>query len=89
MPNFHLGIMYIGSRASWDDFPASRHNGGAVVSFTDGHVIFKKWQDPRTRQPVTGNYLSGRAQPHNPDKEWLRVRTALLKPNAKLIGTFE
>jgi prepilin-type processing-associated H-X9-DG protein len=30
----------------WNHFPASRHNGSATISFTDGHVICHRWMDP-------------------------------------------
>src|SRR5713226_5332267 len=37
---------------SWDSVPAARHNGGSVLSFTDGHVEQHKWVDSRTLIPV-------------------------------------
>jgi prepilin-type N-terminal cleavage/methylation domain-containing protein/prepilin-type processing-associated H-X9-DG protein len=66
----------------WNDFPASRHNGSATVSFTDGHVICHRWIDPRTRRPMTGYWLYGEEQKGNPDIRWLQERATLAKPGA-------
>ena len=35
---------------SWLDFPATRHRGGGVLSFADGHAELWKWLEPRTYQ---------------------------------------
>lgn len=32
--------------------PASYHNGGAVVSFADGHVDLHRWQDAASLKPI-------------------------------------
>jgi prepilin-type processing-associated H-X9-DG protein len=63
----------------WDNFPASRHNGGATIGFSDGHVICHKWIDERTRQPVTGYSLYAVKQPNNPDIQWMEDRSTVLK----------
>lgn len=65
----------------WEHFPANRHNGGATISFSDGHVVCHKWADPRTKQPVTRNpdYLYGVLQPGNPDVRWLHARATVVK----------
>src|ERR1041385_693665 len=47
--------------------PGPRHNGGATFSFSDGHVIYHRWRDPRTRLPFTGTNQYGIKQPGNPD----------------------
>jgi len=31
---------------TWDDCPASYHNGACGMAFCDGHAIIKKWKDP-------------------------------------------
>lgn len=81
----HLGrnrSHYIGP-LEWTllDVPAGRHNGGCAVAFADGHVEFKRWEDPRTLRPVRGemipleyvrDVLSG--PPVNPDILWLANR---------------
>lgn len=64
----------------WDTFPASRHNGAATLSFTDGHVVCHKWLDSRTRQPVTRKGLYGIPQPGNQDILWLQLRASQWKP---------
>lgn len=35
------------------DFPANRHDGGAYLSFADGHVAYRNWRDARTVAPRT------------------------------------
>ena len=54
--------------------PASYHNGAANLSFADGHVQTKRWQDSRTGVPVLfikqGNILV----PDSVDYEWLNDR---------------
>lgn len=38
--------------AAWDDSPGSQHGGACSLSFADGHVETKKWQDANTLGPV-------------------------------------
>jgi prepilin-type processing-associated H-X9-DG protein len=64
---------------AWAHLPASRHNGGAILSFTDGHVVFHKWKDPRTYQPVSGKVLYGLWQTNNVDIKWLYDRATAPK----------
>jgi len=33
---------------AWVDFPATWHDGGATLSFCDGHGEYRKWRDRRT-----------------------------------------
>jgi prepilin-type processing-associated H-X9-DG protein len=65
--------------SSWGHFPASRHNGAATLSFTDGHVICRRWTDERTRQPATGYSLYGVTQSRNPDIRWLQDASTVVK----------
>jgi prepilin-type processing-associated H-X9-DG protein len=65
--------------SGWAHFPGNRHNGGATLSFTDGHVVCHRWQDPRTRQPVRGIVLYGVSQPGNLDIQWIHHRAAAPK----------
>ena len=37
------------SPASWNDLPASYHDGAASFSFADGHSEIKKWRDQKVR----------------------------------------
>jgi prepilin-type N-terminal cleavage/methylation domain-containing protein/prepilin-type processing-associated H-X9-DG protein len=74
------GMFIVPQPPAWAHFPASRHNGGATLSFTDGHVLCHKWQDPRTYQPVSGKYLYGVWQTNNLDMKWLHDRATAPKP---------
>jgi len=51
------------------DYPADWHDGGASLSFADGHAATWKWQDLRTTPPYRrGVYLLlNVASPNNPD----------------------
>jgi prepilin-type N-terminal cleavage/methylation domain-containing protein/prepilin-type processing-associated H-X9-DG protein len=62
------------------DYPAMHHNGGAVLSFGDGHAEAKHWRDPRTTPPLMpgGLTLPGWPpfpSPNNPDISWLQERS--------------
>jgi prepilin-type N-terminal cleavage/methylation domain-containing protein/prepilin-type processing-associated H-X9-DG protein len=35
---------------TWVDFPTTRHNNGANISFADGHVYRWGWREPNTKQ---------------------------------------
>ena len=60
---------------SFFNFPGTAHNGGAVISFADGHVLRHRWQDPRTLAGVSPNYhFHNDASPGNLDLIWLRQR---------------
>ncbi len=60
------------------DYPGCAHNGGAGLSFADGHTENKRWQDPRTMperlSPPGAGYLGGTASPRNRDLLWLQER---------------
>ena len=36
----------------WNDLPASYHNGGANLTYADGHAEFHRWQVPSTKKPA-------------------------------------
>ena len=40
------------AQPTWNDLPASYHDGGASFSFADGHSDFHHWRNPSTRQPA-------------------------------------
>ncbi len=42
----------VANTASWEDMPASYHNGAAGISFADGHSELHHWQRAATRAPV-------------------------------------
>jgi prepilin-type processing-associated H-X9-DG protein len=63
---------------TWDDVPASYHNGACGFSFADGHGEIKKWLDPQTKAPVkgppaTGCSAVGLTSPQ--DNRWMSART--------------
>jgi len=60
------------SSYSWQQLPASRHNGSGVVSFSDGHVEQHKWVDGRTIVPVKRILQGGIPAPNSKDIDWLR-----------------
>ena len=64
------------------DFPASFHNGACGFAFADGHAEIKKWQDNRTKAPVSygkrGLSLNV-ASPNNPDVAWMQDRASARK----------
>ena len=37
--------------SEWLDLPASYHNGGAAISFADGHCVLHRWVVSSTRRP--------------------------------------
>lgn len=63
----------------WFNVPSARHNRAGTISFTDGHVISKKWRDARTGQPLS--VISG-FQPGSPDMRWLQDSATVVKPGA-------
>lgn len=66
----------------WIDYPASRHDGGMNLSYADGHVGFRPWQEQSTIVPsfpvFPGNLISfGDLATNNRDLLFLRgVATA-------------
>jgi prepilin-type N-terminal cleavage/methylation domain-containing protein/prepilin-type processing-associated H-X9-DG protein len=65
---------------SWQDIPASYHNGACGFSFADGHAEIKKWLSATSRYPVQYFYpvtktfdAAGRA-----DFQWYRERTGMV-----------
>jgi prepilin-type N-terminal cleavage/methylation domain-containing protein/prepilin-type processing-associated H-X9-DG protein len=58
----------------WNSLPASRHRGGAILAFVDGHCETKIWTDPRTKRPVLHSHINGDQQPGNKDIAWLAER---------------
>jgi prepilin-type N-terminal cleavage/methylation domain-containing protein/prepilin-type processing-associated H-X9-DG protein len=64
----------------WTDLPASYHDGGANLTFADGHVQFRRWLDASTRPPARpdGARLPfAVAGDQSSDFEWLMERTTL------------
>lgn len=60
------------------NFPASTHERGAVLSFSDGHVEWHRWTDARTIRAYSADYHNhGEPSPGNLDLAWLRERTTV------------
>jgi prepilin-type processing-associated H-X9-DG protein len=49
---------------SWQDIPASYHNGACGFSFADGHAEIKKWRSATSKYPV--QYFTRRRSPLMP-----------------------
>jgi prepilin-type processing-associated H-X9-DG protein len=45
------GYFLITDSDTWNDLPASYHNGGGSFSFADGHAVIHHWQCASTVQP--------------------------------------
>ena len=60
----------------WINVPAARHNGRAVISFSDGHVEQHKWADSRTLIPVLHVRQGGISAPNSADIAWLAQQSA-------------
>jgi prepilin-type N-terminal cleavage/methylation domain-containing protein/prepilin-type processing-associated H-X9-DG protein len=63
---------------TWNDLPASYHNGACGFAFADGHDEIKKWLDANTKRPVLRqDYMGGLTAnpPYNRDLQWVLQRT--------------
>ena len=60
--------------AYWVNTPGMQHGGAATISFADGHVILKRWQDSRTTPPVNFTPLRNNSVPGSPDYTWINDR---------------
>jgi prepilin-type N-terminal cleavage/methylation domain-containing protein/prepilin-type processing-associated H-X9-DG protein len=63
--------------SSWDDVPASYHNGACGFSFADGHAEIKKWVDGNTKAPIRKQNpctATGLISIH--DKVWVEERSS-------------
>jgi prepilin-type processing-associated H-X9-DG protein len=66
--------------AVWDDSPGSQHGGSCSLSFADGHVEIKKWQDANTVGPVRKTTTGpGFGSISARDHLWLNQRTTAPK----------
>ena len=77
---FFVSMPSRGPTAAWLDVPAGRHSRGATLSFADGHVELKRWEDSRTLIPVTRTTLPPFTRvPNSPDHAWLRARASVAR----------
>jgi prepilin-type N-terminal cleavage/methylation domain-containing protein/prepilin-type processing-associated H-X9-DG protein len=66
------------------DFPAKSHNGGAGISFADGHTEMHKWTDDFAQTLPTGGPVPGQGVtippvPPSHDLAWIQPRTSAPK----------
>ena len=65
----------------WGNLPGSFHNGGANLSFADGHTEAHRWVVPGTvRPPVQGGAGGTVDAAPITDFQWLKDRTSVRKP---------
>jgi prepilin-type processing-associated H-X9-DG protein len=72
---------YQGTRALWQDGPATYHGGGCGFSFADGHSEIRKWKDGRTLRPpmlatYTREFPFGQLHRDSQDIAWVQERTS-------------
>jgi len=64
----------------WGNLPGSYHNGGANLSFADGHVENHRWVLADTRRPSQKGGAGGTFEPSgHEDYDWLKERTSVRK----------
>jgi prepilin-type processing-associated H-X9-DG protein len=65
----------------WNNYPAARHDNGAVCSFADGHVVTVHWTGQILRkleaEAVPGNYLTDLTGPDLNDLRLIQAGMAL------------
>jgi prepilin-type N-terminal cleavage/methylation domain-containing protein/prepilin-type processing-associated H-X9-DG protein len=65
------------NKTTWDDTPASYHNGACGFSFADGHAEIHKWIDANTKQPVIyGNTRAANGLASPTDRAWIDPRSS-------------
>ncbi len=65
------------SAATWEDVPASYHNGACGFTFADGHSEIHKWLDATTKAPILKIHpcsATGKLSPR--DSAWMIERTS-------------
>jgi hypothetical protein len=65
------------NKESWDHYPTARHQGSGLFTLHDGRVEQRRWRDPRTLRPVTGQiqWKDGKVSiENNPDWHFLWQR---------------
>lgn len=64
---------YWDGRECWWDPPGIRHNEGTTLSFADGHVEYRQWEDPRTIAFAETMTSMSEIQPGNEDIQYMYV----------------
>lgn len=76
----HNSFMVSLGADTWIDFVPGNHMGGDNISFADGHVIHKKWEDPDTLTIYDGS-RHYRPDPGSVDIAYLRTIFKPRRPN--------
>jgi prepilin-type N-terminal cleavage/methylation domain-containing protein/prepilin-type processing-associated H-X9-DG protein len=72
---FHVIPGLAPANYKWRDLPASYHyGGGANFSYADGHCEIKRWQDGRTKKPITRSNFTGLNVRGSSDYQWITDR---------------
>jgi len=64
----------------WGNLPGSYHNGGANLTFADGHIETHRWVLADTRRPSEKGGLGGTSEikeNEHADFDWLKERTSV------------
>ena len=62
----------------WIDFAGTRHNGGCVLSFADGHSELWKWKESRTLEiSKMKGWIQGQAGVYGKDRDLGRIYDAI------------
>lgn len=73
------------SQNTWVDLPALRHEGGAAVSFADGHAELHKWAGsltPFKSVRFNQSWFPFPVAQHDPDLHWVSFHTQRTSPNS-------
>jgi prepilin-type processing-associated H-X9-DG protein len=68
MPHFRVSM----SGNNWFHAPSNLHQGGGIISFTDGHVESHRWKQLKFARNIRHNVSAGT---RSPDHSWVKVRT--------------
>jgi prepilin-type processing-associated H-X9-DG protein len=61
------------SATQWQNYPSSRHNGAADMSFADGHSEIKSWKGENTRKfNNTGGFVNAVTAADKIDLYWVQ-----------------
>ena len=64
----------------WIDFAGTRHNGGCVLSFADGHSELWKWKESRTLEiSRMKGWIQGQTGVYGKDRDLGRIYDAIPK----------
>jgi prepilin-type processing-associated H-X9-DG protein len=73
---FIMDLAGVGASATWVDFPAYFHLGGANLGMGDGHVEYWQWADIRTMPPLSSGAVGPIAVPNDVDVARLQKVTS-------------